>query len=238
MEETNFDWSALNVQPAQNMSDRLFNRISQMIMSGKLPEGYVFPNEAVLCEQMHVGRSTIREAYKALELSGYVTRSKRGTFVNSKLDILSATPMKEAFAAASTSDVNEFREMMEVKCAALAAQKATPADIENLRAISERIQALYELGDMPQVAAGDAEFHRQISKLSGNKLIASTMLIMTLAWDEGVRRNFLHAAENNRQIFRDMHGQHEAIITAIEDHDREAAEAAMKTHIRFVTAPE
>ena len=39
MEETNFDWSALNVQPAQNMSDRLFNRISQMIMSGKLPEG-------------------------------------------------------------------------------------------------------------------------------------------------------------------------------------------------------
>ena len=224
MEETNFDWSALNVQPAQNMSDRLFNRISQMIMSGKLPEGYVFPNEAVLCEQMHVGRSTIREAYKALELSGYVTRSKRGTFVNSKLDILSATPMKEAFAAASTSDFNEFREMMEVKCAALAAQKATPADIENLRAISERIQALYELGDMPQVAAG-------------NKLIASTMLIMTLAWDEGVRRNFLHAAENNRQIFRDMHGQHEAIITAIEDHDREAAEAAMKTHIRFVTAP-
>ena len=102
MEETNFDWSALNVQPAQNMSDRLFNRISQMIMSGKLPEGYVFPNEAVLCEQLHVGRSTIREAYKALELSGYVTRSKRGTFVNSKLDILSATPMKEAFAAAST----------------------------------------------------------------------------------------------------------------------------------------
>ena len=63
------------------MSDMVYEKISMLIQNGDIPEGYVFPNEAVLCEQLAIGRSTIREAYKALELSGYVTRTKRGTIV-------------------------------------------------------------------------------------------------------------------------------------------------------------
>lgn len=73
----------LNVRPQKNMSDMIYEKISQLIQTGEIPEGYIFPNESVLCEQLSIGRSTIREAYKGLELSGYVTRSKRGTIVNS-----------------------------------------------------------------------------------------------------------------------------------------------------------
>lgn len=76
------------------MSDMVYEKISLLIQNGDIPEGYVFPNEAVLCEQLAIGRSTIREAYKALELSGYVTRTKRGTVVNSYSTILEATPLK------------------------------------------------------------------------------------------------------------------------------------------------
>lgn len=71
----------LDTRPQKNMSDMIYEKISQLIQSGEFPEGYVFPNESALCEMLSVGRSTIREAYKALELSGFVTRTKRGTTV-------------------------------------------------------------------------------------------------------------------------------------------------------------
>ena len=68
--DKNLDIAAyLNIRPMKNMSDYLYQKISGMIMNGTLPEGYVFPNEAQLCEQLGVGRSTLREAYKALELT-------------------------------------------------------------------------------------------------------------------------------------------------------------------------
>ncbi len=231
------DWNEIRVSSSKSMSDKLFDEISQRILSGELPEGYVFPNEAVLCEELRVGRSTIREAYKALELSGYVTRSKKGTFVNSRLDILSATPIKQAFVSADSRDFNEFREVVEVRSAELAAERATKEDIAALQDIIKASKALYEAGHIDDVAAKDMEFHRAISKMSGNKLILSVMVIMTLAWNKGVRRNFFHAMTHNPQIFHDMYSQHEAVVQAIASGDAERAGAAMKAHIGCVTAP-
>ena len=172
------DWNEIRVSSSKSMSDKLFDEISRRILSGELPEGYVFPNEAVLCEELRVGRSTIREAYKALELSGYVTRSKKGTFVNSRLDILSATPIKQAFVSADSRDFNEFREVVEVRSAELAAERATKEDIAALQDIIKASKALYDAGHIDDVAAKDMEFHRAISKMSGNKLILSVMVII------------------------------------------------------------
>ena len=49
------DWNEIRVSSSKSMSDKLFDEISQRILSGELPEGYVFPNEAVLCEELRVG---------------------------------------------------------------------------------------------------------------------------------------------------------------------------------------
>lgn len=230
------NWNEINVQPVQNMSDKIFHKISQMIMSEQLPEGYVFPNEAILCEQLHVGRSTIREAYKALELYGYVTRSKKGTFVNNKLQILSATPIKVAFSNVDPKDFNEFRQMLEEKSAELAAIHASPEQIASLDKLIAQGQAAYTISDMERLMYSDAEFHRVLSQASGNKLIISVMTVMTLAWDEGIRRNFFYAMQHDASIFKNMHEQHTLITEAIIRRDPEGARQAMKTHISKVTA--
>lgn len=231
------DWNQVQVNSTKNMSDKLFDEISKRILSGELPEGYVFPNEAVLCEQLHVGRSTIREAYKALELFGYVTRSKKGTFVNSWQAILSATPLKQAFSTANHADFNEFREMMEMKSAELAALRATGEGVAELKTIIQESQKLYEEGNIKGVAEKDVEFHRAIGKMSGNQLILSAMIIMTLAWDEGVRRNFFYAMKSDRHIFVEMYFHHEQIVKAIELRESRLAAQCMREHIRSVTAP-
>lgn len=86
--------SLLSVRSQKNMSDMVYEKISMLIQNGDIPEGYVFPNEAVLCEQLAIGRSTIREAYKALELSGYVTRTKRGYHRQQLLHHIGSHPPK------------------------------------------------------------------------------------------------------------------------------------------------
>lgn len=82
----------LKRNPHANIVDELIFSLRQMIISGDLPPGYSFPNETAFCDQLGIGRTTLREAYKALESGGFISRTKRGTFVNSSQDIAEAIP--------------------------------------------------------------------------------------------------------------------------------------------------
>ena len=53
-----------------NISQNLFQRFKELIISGQLPAGYMLPNENVVSEMLGVGRSTLREAYTALAVFG------------------------------------------------------------------------------------------------------------------------------------------------------------------------
>ena len=43
----------------RNISDVIFRRIRDAIISGELPPGYVFPNENELCKKLNIGRSSL-----------------------------------------------------------------------------------------------------------------------------------------------------------------------------------
>jgi GntR family transcriptional repressor for pyruvate dehydrogenase complex len=65
-----------------NISQNLFQRFKELIMSGVFPTGYMLPNENIVSDMLGVGRSTLREAYTALAVFGFIRRSKAGTFIN------------------------------------------------------------------------------------------------------------------------------------------------------------
>ena len=48
-----------------------------MITNGQLPAGYMMPNENVVSEQLGIGRSTLREAYTALAVFGFILFRQR-----------------------------------------------------------------------------------------------------------------------------------------------------------------
>lgn len=227
--------SLVGVRLQQNVSDQLFKQISSLILSGQLEEGYIFPNETVLCEQLQVGRTTLREAYKALELSGYVTRTKRGTSVNSRTTILNATPLKSVFSNVSPKDFSEFRIMLESQSAWLAAQHASLQQTQALEENIEQSHAARSANQFDTLMELDAQFHHNIAQYSENTLILTIVTVMTSAWDEGIRRNFYAARETNPEIFDMMLEQHAAIAAAIRSRDCEAARIAMETHIQSVT---
>lgn len=225
----------LNIVPTQSMSDRIFQELSRLIRDGTLTEGYTFPNEAVLCEQMHVGRTSLREAYKALELSGYVTRTKRGTVVNGKSQIVSATPLKTAMEQSSEKDFLEFRCMLEAEAAYLAANRATSRDLQELRDLQQRISIAGQQQDYDTMIKLDRKFHRALAISSKNKLIVDTMTAMTEVWDRETSTNFWCAAKERPEILTQMHAQHQAVVDALERRDADNARTEILRHIRYVS---
>lgn len=237
MAETDRVFEQLSDIHAQgSVSDQLFDRLSQLILSGNLPAGYTFPNETALCEQLHIGRTSLREAYKALELSGFITRTKRGTRVNDRGSILRAAPLRALFTDADQGDFAEFRSIIEVECAGRAASRANAEDHGLLAARAEACAAARAQQNYRDLFYADMEFHQTIARLGGNKLVVDISGIMHEALEHSVFDNFLAALDRDPSLFDDVIAQHTAIVDAIRARDVKAARRSMSLHLQAVSA--
>ena len=72
MTETDAKKGEKLLDPMDNRSvvDRIIARITNAIISGELLPGQKIPTESELCESMHVGRNSVREAIKVLVAMG------------------------------------------------------------------------------------------------------------------------------------------------------------------------
>lgn len=226
----------LDIQPQQNMSDKIYQQISTLIQNGQIPEGYIFPNENVMCQKFSIGRSTIREAYKALELYGYVTRTKKGTIVNSLTDIMGSTPLKAIATTVSSENFIEFRLMLEGQSAASAAERATTEELDKIQDIQNKLVASRNDGSAKQMAELDRNFHEAIARSTHNPLLINAMTAVAEIWNTETKRNFFKAATTNPEIFDKMITQHQAILDAIKSHDQSSAAERMREHITSVSA--
>src|SRR3954470_9112334 len=97
----------------------LVKQIREMIQSGELPLGSKLLPERELAQRLKVSRSSLRQAFKALESMGILSsRGGRGTFVGSDMGggILVSEPMQFAVRANRISRIKllEARQFLEV----------------------------------------------------------------------------------------------------------------------------
>ena len=223
--------SLLEVPPQKNRSDQIYEQISTLIRNGDLPAGYVFPNEAELCKQLNIGRSTMREAYKALELAGHIFRNKRGTIVNDSSKILECTPLKTIASQATPEDFIEFRVMLELQTATSAAERATKKNINTLEEYHADLIRAKEHMDLPGMSEYDIKFHQEIANASNNPMIIASMAAVASVWEKETEQNFRRALKRDTNLFDRMISQHREILDAIIARDEKRARKAMVNHI-------
>src|SRR5918995_420129 len=101
------------------------------LLRGDWGEGHRMPPERELCQRLGVGRASLREALKALEIMGMIeTRLGEGTFVCARSDFF-ARPLMWAITGSDISDARELveaRKLIEGEFAGVAAEQATPDD--------------------------------------------------------------------------------------------------------------
>jgi GntR family transcriptional regulator, transcriptional repressor for pyruvate dehydrogenase complex len=202
----------------------------QRLMIAKMQPGDKLPSERELAETLKVSRGSIRDAIRSLELMGLVEpRQGAGTIVR-ETEVDSMKPFADALKQRqdTVTELLEFREMLEPPVAARAAKNVR--DLEQIllmRRILDRQEEKLKAGE-PAIAE-DNEFHYMIALISGNNVVLKVMdLVMDLLRDTRQR-----ALQVPGRPEKSLAGHHR-ILEAIRHRDPEAAEGAMRRHIREV----
>lgn len=196
--------------------DEVYARLRDLILSNVLRAGQKLVDRD-LAEQLGVSRTPVREALGRLAMMGLVeARTRRGYYVST-------------FSAEQVSDLYEFRKMLEVHAAQLAAQNAQPThlrEIDRILADSEKLSS--DPTNHADAVRLDMEIHDLIARASGNASLHKAIhnildKVMSFIWVDDVTVDMVTLAA--------AHREHQALLHMIKEKDAEGAAALIRRHI-------
>jgi len=202
-------------------------KVNEIIEEDKLTIGDRLPSERELADRLKVGRSSVREALRALELLGLIsTRRGEGTFIQDH----SAHRLVEILAffilrnQKSKKDLLEARKLIEVVVIRLAAERINDDEIEYLKDIIERSEVKLKRGELP--VEEDYLFHEKIALASKNNLLYKI-------WKPIVEYGKTILEESLERTGRPEISiiEHKNILQALKERNITEAEQQMKIHL-------
>jgi DNA-binding FadR family transcriptional regulator len=220
---------------AERVSQLIEGQLKEAIITHHYRAGDKLPSERELADMFNASRSSIREAIRSLERSGFVVVKKGvhgGAFViqkgNSKPMVNYLRDMMR-LRQVSLEEILQARLIIEPEVAAAAAQKATPKDIELLEEITRDQLAGFDSENPVMQFDRNPRFHRIIAEITGNQVFIIIMQILSE----------IHAFRMNQfkldeKTMRRITHQHDSIIAALKKKDKELAFEEMKKHVLAV----
>jgi DNA-binding FadR family transcriptional regulator len=160
--------------------DEIARQIRQEVMAGRLKPGQKLPPERDLCVRFGVSRNTLREALRALEISGLIELKKGatgGAFIKRGDKDVVITGLRDLYYLGSITpeQLTEARVMLADLVVRDVCVKATEADLEALQANVGAAEAAQKAGNIEERARINLEFHSLLAKISGNPILILTM---------------------------------------------------------------
>ncbi|MFI0713933.1 FadR/GntR family transcriptional regulator [Streptomyces inhibens] len=213
------------------VTQRAIGQIKEMITEGALAPGQRLPTERDLAARLGIGRSSMREAVRALTVLGVLeARHGSGVYVTQ----LAAGDLLETFGlVAEISPKAGLVELLEVRRileSAATAQAAARIDADQLAEVAGHLAAMNETSEAEEFITADMAFHRAIAQSAGNETLAA--IIERLS-----SRTFLARVRRGHQdadAFAQAREDHARIYRALEARDPEAARTAAAEHVRVV----
>lgn len=215
-----------------SQTDVVVEQIKDFLLSDEIRIGEKLPTEKELCETLHVGRSTVREAIRALQVMGYVTLYPgRGAFLKSK-NLDDATPAIVNWLASNklqVEDIVEVRIGLETLAARLAVKHATEADFAALDRIRLEFEEALIDSQIDKLGKLDERYHQALIEASKNEFLAILNRMVAIAFAEFRSNSFRikeHAA--NAVI------PHRDILNALRLRDADLAQVFVRRHLEKI----
>lgn len=226
-----------SIQPIKKttLADEIIQRIQELIKNEPLKPGDRLPTEIELAEKFQVGRSTIREALRALASLGMIDRTKRGTFISHKITheegeefiVFRSRILKDC----ALTDLLEWRRILEGEICVLAAQRATDEDIEQLRTPLKEMERAAGDNMLATFIQADAAFHLALAEAAHNQ-VADRML--KLIREELVEEIGETLSRDPKLLERALKS-HGLIFQAIMNEEADRSKELMMDHLQDVT---
>ncbi len=203
-------------------------RIKEMILSGKYLSGDKLPSENTLAVSLGVGRSSVREALRLLDASGYVKIiPNRGALAAAtrEEDLPSPRAWLEIHAD-QVADLLDVRSCIEPFAAELCARNISADGIHRLKRLLDSFESALDSHNWTLLAQYDLDFHRTILTESHNRYLVQLYQPLLEAFMQYSHRSFAATYSQSN-----THHEHRAIYNAIALHAPEEAHIAMQLHI-------
>jgi DNA-binding GntR family transcriptional regulator len=200
-------------QPRQSLRDAAYEAIKHRIITCKFKPGECL-NEASVAALLGFGRTPVHQALDRLMLEEMVdVIPRKGVIVKPVIlnDILQMV---------------DVRLVNEAYCAQLAAERADDADIKALEAVVGRARKAISDRNIQMMMLLDRDFHLALGHATKNNELAE--LIRKLN-ERSLR--FWYISFTTPDHHNSFQEQHEAILTAVRNHDANRAAVAMRAHV-------
>lgn len=196
-----------------SLADQVFEKLETDILSGVYQKGELL-TELKLCEELGVSRTPIREALRRLSQEHIIEESGKGSIVLG----IDKNDLKDIYA---------IRTRIEGMAAALAAQNATSAQLDELKEAVELQEFYVSKKDANHIRQFDSRFHEIVYICSGSKVLFDTLMPL----HKKVLKFRKTSVESNVRAVNSAN-EHREIYEAIVAGNSELAEQKMAEHIK------
>ena len=204
---------------------KIVAQIQDMIMKGELKRGDRLPPERQLAELLGVGRPALKQAISALEVMGIIrSRQGDGNYITAEsVDIITPLAIQFYLNEGKMDDILEFRYIIEVQMASLAAMKITEKQIAEFQRLMDEIREnVPDRAELKIRQHYNNAFHFQVVRLCSNRLIESIYTgIMDLIGEQIFQTDGVGFYKSHMKIFE-----------AIRDRDPKRAAYYMADHFQ------
>jgi GntR family transcriptional regulator, transcriptional repressor for pyruvate dehydrogenase complex len=217
-----------NLKRPDKVSEVLARQIVQDLAREKQPPGAMLDSEGVMQARYGVGRNSLREALRILEVYGLI-RLRQGAGGGPSVGVVSSADFGRTStfyyhqAGSTVRELLEARRLMEPVMAGLAASRGDDELAAQLDAVLEDEAsgtANYHLSDVRQ------HFHAVISRASGNGILGLYSASLLDIYAERVKRLTFLPEEQAR-----ITAEHRQIALAVKSHDSAKAQKLMQRHM-------
>lgn len=210
------------------ISEEVLGQLKQAILRGEYQPGGKLPSERELCEHFQVSRVVIREAIRALEMTGFVSL-KQGPSGGAFIQELTLDHLSSAFMDLFLASKLSARELVTVR-SHIEPEVARLAAFNTDQTLKDRLKKAFKeehAGTLnhAQWVSRNLEIHYLIARMCRNRFyeaIITPLLDLTL--------EMVLVVKPSHQVIHD-HSEHQAIIDAVISEDSHTAARAMKAHV-------
>ncbi|MPM00466.1 HTH-type transcriptional regulator LutR [bioreactor metagenome] len=207
---------------------QIVNYFLNSISSKELKENDRLPPERDLCELLSVGRSTLREALRILEMMNVIEKRNDGTYVRIQNEdvIKEAVSIDFAVGINNYAELVEVRNFLEVETVVLAAENHNSEDLKKLDELCKEMRKVIE--DVKQYAKYGTEFHIAIAEATHNDILTEIF--------EAIRYVMYDYQKNNMKTndeVRRSYKEHLELLSALKESDPVKCEDIMRRHLDY-----
>jgi DNA-binding FadR family transcriptional regulator len=213
-----------------SLVDEVVGKLRKLIERNGLSPGARLPTEMELTSRMNVSRTVLREAVRKLGAVGLIqVRHGHGMFVGDASAVAGGVELLRSSLALAPRDLTQLLDLRAalecyaVRQAAERARSEEAAQLESLCRQMDRKGLPYE-----KTVQLDFAFHQKLFEIAGNPLMLGVVGLLRDLILEGMLQTT--PDPRDRTVSQELH---HAIAAAVQVADPDAAEAAMRKHMRI-----